>query len=57
MYNEAVLELTFRNSITCPGCAKQKDKGLVVCWTCFKNDNPKPALKWFDGTLLEWLKA
>lgn len=42
-----------RTETTCRGCGKPKDKGLVVCWHCFKyRDNP---YKYFAGTFEEWL--
>jgi len=38
----------------CPGCKKDKDNSLVVCWGCFKGGaNP---FKYFNGSLAEWLK-
>ena len=42
-----------RESETCCGCGSRKDKGLVVCWECFKRvDIP---FKTFNGTLAQWV--
>ncbi len=47
-------EMKARQATICEGCDKPKDKGLVVCWGCFKyRDN---AFKYFDGSLDEWLE-
>jgi hypothetical protein len=28
-----------RRSTTCPFCAKPKERGLVVCWQCYRIGN------------------
>ena len=38
----------------CPACKKEKMKGLVVCWDCFKHR--KNPFKYSNLELSEWLK-
>lgn len=52
-----VTEDQARELLMCLGCGKAKDKGLVVCWTCFKYTTAKTPLKYFDGSLVEWLQG
>jgi hypothetical protein len=33
---EPMTEQQARNELTCPNCGEEKQKGLVVCWNCFK---------------------
>ena len=40
---------------TCPGCGKAKQAGCVVCWDCFKYRTDITPLKYFDGSLADWL--
>jgi len=44
-----------REKTTCIGCGNSKQVGLVVCWTCFKQNGIRPAYKYFNGSLQEWL--
>lgn len=54
LYDEDEEETKARAATNCPACGIEKDKGLVVCWTCFK----KPGgLKYSGLTLSEWLSA
>jgi len=54
---EVILDLedTLRRETTCRGCGKPKAVGDVVCWPCFKGRTDIVPLKWFDGTLEQWL--
>ena len=48
------LEYDARCSSNCV-CGNAKELSMLVCWDCFKRgDN---ALKYFDGTYEQWLKA
>lgn len=43
-----------REKTVCIGCGEPKDKGLIVCWSCFKYvDNP---FKESSLPLKEWVK-
>lgn len=44
-----------RKSTVCKGCGKEKQLGLVVCWTCFKYRTDIIPLKSFEGSFSEWL--
>ena len=40
---------------TCPACGKPKNKGLIVCWHCFKHrDN---SLKYSGLSFENWLNS
>ena len=48
-------EEEIREAKKCIGCDKEKQKGCIVCWNCFKYiDNP---FKYFKGSLSEWLET
>lgn len=49
-------EREMRNSQVCLGCNKEKQLGTVVCWNCFKYRTDATPLKYFQGTIEEWLK-
>src|SRR5574337_1530052 len=54
LYDKDEEETKARAATTCPACGIEKDKGLLVCWTCFK----KPGgLKYSGLTLRAWLAA
>lgn len=54
LYDEDEEVTKARAATTCPACGIEKDKGLVVCWTCFK----KPGgFRYSDLTLSMWLAA
>ena len=40
---------------TCPGCGKPKQLGCIVCWDCFKYRSDITPLKYYDGSLVDWL--
>lgn len=43
-----------RDSKVCPACKKEKNKGLIVCWGCFKyRENP---LKYSPLPFNQWIK-
>lgn len=48
-------EAAARNLNQCPGCGGEKQRGCVVCWPCFKHRTDVTPLKYFDGSLLEWI--
>ena len=50
-----ITENKARESLICPGCGKQKNPGLVVCWHCFKYRIDITPLKYFSGTWKQWL--
>jgi len=44
-----------RKSEICPACNKEKNKGLIVCWDCFKyRENP---LKYSFLPFAKWIKT
>ena len=51
------LAIACRRSDICAGCGKEKGKGIsgqtVVCYQCWYR--PDGGLKWWGGTLGEWL--
>lgn len=47
-------EAQAREALTCVGCGKPKDKGLVVCWACFKHRTDVEPLKYYNGTFERW---
>ena len=52
-YKDKEYENGLRKLGYCVGCGEDKEKGLVVCWECFKaRENP---LKSFIGSVYEWL--
>jgi len=50
--NEGII----RSEEICRGCRKPKDKGLPVCWDCFKYRKDTIPLKYFNGSLSQWLE-
>lgn len=50
------LEQQARNEIICRGCGENKEKGLVVCWECFKYREDTVPLKYSNLDFAEWLK-
>ncbi len=50
-----IREEDVRNLNYCIGCTKPKAVGLVVCWECFSRRTDIVPLKYFEGTLVEWL--
>jgi hypothetical protein len=44
-----------REATTCAGCGEEKQRGLVVCWDCFKY-RPN-AYKYSSLALAPWLRA
>lgn len=48
-------EKSARENPICLGCFSEKGIGLVVCWTCFKIPGERPAFKYFQGTIDQWL--
>jgi hypothetical protein len=44
-----------RASTTCAGCQQPKSHGLVVCWSCFKGTNGRPAFKYWQDSWPKWL--
>ena len=55
LINKPITEPEARDLLYCLGCGKSKDKGLVVCWDCFKYR--QLPFKYHTGTLSEWLQA
>lgn len=51
---EDKLEDQARTEIKCRGCGKDKGKGTIVCWDCFKY--VKKQYKYFEGSFKEWLE-
>lgn len=49
-------EKDIRNDIKCLGCGIEKNKGLVLCWNCYKYRSDITPFKNFKGTIQEWLK-
>ena len=49
------LDLSARNSLACFGCSQQKNKGLVLCWHCFKLTTIKVPYKNYYGDIKQWL--
>ena len=43
-----------REMTICPACEMEKDKGLVVCWNCFKGG--ELPYKYYDGSFTEYLE-
>ena len=54
--NEGAMRRTMRNEEVCRGCGRPKDKGVPVCWDCFKYRKDITPLKYFDGDLSQWLE-
>lgn len=56
--NQVANEADARDFIFCVGCAKEKGRGPIVCWTCFKGfDAKNPSfvpLKYYGGTFESW---
>ncbi len=50
-----VSETEARQETVCRGCGKEKSVGCVVCWTCFKHRTDITPLKYYEGTLQQWL--
>ena len=50
-----ITEEEAREMEDCPGCGEKKGKGLVVCWTCFKEG--KNPFKWANTSLAEWIES
>lgn len=50
-----VNEQTIRDAENCLGCGKDKPKGCMVCWDCFKYRKDITPFKYFDGSLADWL--
>lgn len=51
-----ITEKEIREEIICRGCGGKKDKGLIVCWNCFKYKKDIIPFKYFEGDFREWLK-
>lgn len=51
----SVSDETIRNAENCLGCGKEKARGLVVCWVCFKYRKDIMPFKYFNGGLADWL--
>lgn len=50
------IEADARAKTLCLGCFGEKQIGLVVCWTCFKNpENGTIGYKFYNGSLTQWL--
>lgn len=50
-------ERELRAMPTCVGCGRDKDRGLVCCWTCFKYKKPElgvEPLKYSGVSIDEW---
>ncbi len=47
-----VSEHDARELTVCVGCNKEKEKGPIVCWSCFKCG--EFAFKWYKGTFDQW---
>lgn len=50
----SVSEELARTETKCRGCNKEKEIGLVVCWSCFKH--PVHPFKTYNGTLSQWIE-
>lgn len=48
------LDQQARDSVSCLGCGQHKDKGLVVCWNCFKYTLNKIPFKDYYGDIKQW---
>ena len=56
MITETMLPESYARTLSiCPGCGKPKQIGCVVCWDCFKYRTDIKPLKYFDGSLADWL--
>ncbi len=46
--------LNLRNSTVCPFCRKAKERGLLVCWQCYRAHNMRNgAAQWCERLLDE----
>jgi len=54
MKKEKLTEEEARQMNTCPACGKEKEKGLIVCWDCFKYRIN--AFKYSKLDLSDWLE-
>lgn len=52
--NPEQLDLIARGSASCLGCGQPKQKGLVVCWHCFKYTAAKVPFKNYYGDIKQW---
>lgn len=48
-------ENEYREDVVCV-CGRIKQVGCVVCWDCFKHRKDITPLKYFEGSIQEWLK-
>lgn len=39
----------------CPGCDREMSRYLKVCWGCFKYREDVTPLKYYEGSLEEWV--
>ena len=44
-----------RKLMYCPACKEEKALGLIVCWHCFKHRRDITPLKYYNGSLEDWL--
>ena len=52
-----ITEKEIREETICRGCGRIKDKGLIVCWYCFKYRKDIVPWKYFEGTFANWLNS
>lgn len=55
MNDQPADETAAREDPFCCGCGRVKQLGAVVCWSCFKHRIDVTPLKYFEGSLTEWL--
>ena len=49
----AIDHLNLRNSTVCPFCRNAKERGLVVCWQCYRAHNMRNGVQWCERLLDE----
>ena len=49
-------EEQMRKTDICEGCKSCKVIGTIVCWNCYKYRRDITPLKYFNGSVFEWLQ-
>jgi hypothetical protein len=49
--------LNLRNSTVCPFCRKAKERGLLVCWQCYRAHNMRSGAPHWCERLLDECEA
>ncbi len=53
--DEMLPDAHVRGLSICPGCGGPKSGGCLVCWDCFKYRLDITPLKYYGGSLADWL--